>query len=165
MKKVKGTEMRCFMWLLTIMFLVMMLEDDSTTVFDVFFIAAFLIYLWYRLITGIGYVEVGEGKLHVVTKCRKEGYRNGITIDEEFRVADIVRMGYTMDLYGHWIYVHRMKDPGYEIVFELNNGKRVFIDLGSCAYTKKQQREIFQYIYEIDGLKPEGKLRKDLKID
>jgi len=177
MKKVKQKEARLFMWIITvwcfiIFFLVTAMLGTYMFVIDVIMIAV-LLCSWYKTITGIGYIEVGEGKLHVVTECWEEGYRNWptkrtIKIDEEFRVEDIVRMGYTMDLYGHWIYIHRneykVMTREYEIVFELNNGKRIFIDL-AYFYTKKQQRKIFQYIYEINGLKPEGKLRRDLKIE
>lgn len=169
MKKVKQKEARRLLWIVTvwcfiIFFLVTAMLGTYMFVIDVFMIAV-LLCCWYKTLTGREYIEVGEGKLHVVTDCRND--KESIKIEEEFRVEDIVRMGYTRDLYGHYIYKHRyhwMDTPEYEVVFELNNGKRVFIDL-AYFYTKKQQREIFQYIYEINGLKPEGKLRRDLEMD
>ena len=154
-------------WFFIIFFLVTAMIGTYMLVMDVVAIAI-LICAWYTVITETRGIEVGEDKLHIVTECRND--KENIKIDEEFQVADIVRMGYTRDLYGHPIYHHRNNSKycgptqRYEVVFELNNGKRVFIDL-DFLYTKKQQREIFQYIHEINGLKPEGKLRRDLKID
>jgi len=45
----------------------------------------------------------------------------------------------------------------------LKNGKKVAINI--AEFTNAQKKEIFQYIYEINGLKPEEKLRRDLKMD
>ena len=98
--------------------------DIIAVVLMIGFFIAVLIYFWYKTITETRGIEVGEGKLHVVTECHND--KESIKIDEEFRVEDIVRMGYTRDLYGHYIYNNRndWKDtPVYEVVFELNNEK------------------------------------------
>lgn len=162
MKKVKQKEARLFMWIITvwcfiIFFLVTAMLGTYMFVIDVIMIAV-LLCSWYKTITGIGYIEVGEGKLHVVTECWEEGYRNWptkrtIKIDEEFRIEDIVRMGYTRDLYGHWIYLHRggyMSSQVYEVVFELNNGKRIFIDL-AYFYTKNSKERFSSTSMKLTG--------------
>ena len=162
MKKVKQTVVRRFAWMLTfVMVIAILIITDAGEIIDegdiiavVLMIGIFiavLIYAWYKTITGIGYIEVGEGKLHVVTECRNA--KESIKIDEEFRIEDIVRMGYTRDLYGHWIYLHRggyMSSQVYEVVFELNNGKRIFIDL-AYFYTKNSKERFSSTSMKLTG--------------
>ena len=122
------------------------------------------------------YVEIGKGKIvisRIVREFRKDNWRPKGFLKKkksEINVSDITKIGYSADICGEYLefngfttgYYATMVYSNGEAVIELKGGEKVpFI---VATYSKKELKEILQYIYDETGIIPEGKLKDDIKI-
>lgn len=101
-------------------------------------------------------------------KLRGKGRLDGKTSfhKDTFAAAEIMRIGYATELYGHNLEYHRRKSMSdthdSEIVFELKNGQKITMDLG--GFQRKDLQEFFHEISEKSGWIPSGELKRELSL-
>lgn len=80
-------------------------------------------------------------------------------------LGEIVSYGYAKEILGHNLELHRFnigpRPHDGEMFFSLMSGKKV--PLETLYLSKKQLKELVQYIYNGTGILPDGSLRKMLK--
>ena len=116
-------------------------------------------------------VEVCGDKIRICKysgKLRGKGRLDGKTSfhKDTFAAAEIYRIGYATELYGHNLEYHRRKSMSdthdSEVVFELKNGQKITMDLG--GFQRKDLQEFFHEISEKSGWIPAGELKRELSL-
>lgn len=118
-------------------------------------------------------IEYGEGKILVCDVFYEQGKRKKIEQAEYFDVKDIVRYGYTYELYFNQeglkyillgtVNSHAQEKNRLEVMIELKDGQKV--SFNHYLFCSKDKNDFAQYIYEEAGVEPFGTLAKEIKIN